>query len=80
MLEMVETLEQRILDGFELIPSGSTGKVAAALFKYNLVALRVFSGLPEGVSEVHAPTLQLLWVVGRHVGKLPEDVKVCGVS
>lgn len=36
--------------------------------------------LPEGVSEVHAPPLQLLGVVRRHVGKLPEDVEVRGVS
>lgn len=36
--------------------------------------------LPEGVSEVHTPSLQLLWVVGRHVGELSEDVEVRGVS
>lgn len=34
---------------------------------------------PEGVAEVHAPAFQLLGVVGRHVGKLPEDVEVRGV-
>lgn len=53
-------------------------KVAAALFKYVTVFLP--GGLPEGVPEVHTPSFQLLRVVGRHVGKLPEDVKVCGVS
>lgn len=36
--------------------------------------------LPEGVSEVHTPSLQLLRVVGRHVGELSEDVEVRGVS
>lgn len=35
--------------------------------------------LPEGVSEVHTPPLQLLGVVRRHVGELPEDVQVGGV-
>lgn len=35
---------------------------------------------PEGVAEVHAPPFQLLGVVRRHVGKLPEDVEVRGVS
>lgn len=37
-------------------------------------------GLPEGVSEVHTPPFQLFGVVRRHVGKLPEDVEVRGVS
>lgn len=36
--------------------------------------------LPEGVSEVHTPPFQLLGVVRRHVGELPEDVQVRGVS
>lgn len=39
-----------------------------------------FSRSPEGVSEEHAPPLQLVGVVRRHVGKLPEDVEVRGVS
>lgn len=37
-------------------------------------------GLPEGVSEVNTPSLQLLRVVGRHVGEFSEDVEVRGVS
>ena len=36
--------------------------------------------LPEGVSEVHAPSLQLLGIVRGHVGKFSEDVQVRGVS
>lgn len=37
-------------------------------------------GLPEGVSEVDAPSLELLGVVRGHVGEFPEDVQVRGVS
>lgn len=55
-------------------------KVAAALFKYMMLFLPRRLGLPEGVSKVHAPSFQLLWVVGGHVGKFSEDVKVRGVS
>lgn len=50
-------------------------------FKYVfLLPLQMLVGLPEGVSEMHTPSLQLLWVVGCHVGKFSEDVEVCGVS
>lgn len=45
-----------------------------------LQAAGSWAELPEGVSEVHTPSLQLLWVVGRHVGELSEDVEVRGVS
>lgn len=45
-----------------------------------VLAFAPWGGSPEGVPEVHAPPLQLLGVVGRHVGKLPEDVQVGGVS
>lgn len=52
--------------------------VASEQFK-RLLWFRV-GGLPEGVSEVHTPPFQLFGVVRRHVGKLPEDVEVRGVS
>lgn len=45
-----------------------------------IVGLHRVGALPEGVSEVHTPPIQLLGVVRRHVGKLPEDVEVRGVS
>lgn len=44
------------------------------------VPLWTQGGLPEGVSEVNTPSLQLLRVVGRHVGEFSEDVEVRGVS
>lgn len=57
------------------------GKWLLALFKYYVFCpLQTLGGLPEGVSEVHTPPFQLLWVVWCHVGKFPEDVKVCGVT
>lgn len=45
-----------------------------------LLSGRPLGGLPEGVSEVNAPSLELLRVVGGHVGEFSEDVEVCGVS
>lgn len=51
----------------------------AAFFKYFL-PLSTLEGLPEGVSEVQTPSFQLFWVVGSHVRKFSEDVKVRGVS
>lgn len=47
---------------------------------WGVAPLQMLGGLPEGVPEVHTPSLQLLWVVGRHVGELSEDVQVGGVS
>lgn len=47
---------------------------------WSLVSGRPLGGLPEGVSEVNAPSLELLRVVGGHVGEFSEDVEVCGVS
>ncbi|TNN50760.1 hypothetical protein EYF80_039025 [Liparis tanakae] len=42
----------------------------------------LIDGLSERVPEMHTPSLQLLRVVGRHVGKFSEDVETvthCGV-
>lgn len=55
-------------------------KVTVALFKYDLPDISSIRGLPEGVSEMYTPPLQLLWVVGGHVRKLSEDVQVSSVS
>lgn len=38
-------------------------KVTVALFKYDLPDISSIRGLPEGVSEMYTPPLQLLWVV-----------------
>lgn len=45
-----------------------------------LLGGRPLGGLPEGVSEMDTPSLELLRVVGGHVGEFSEDVEVCGVS
>lgn len=36
--------------------------------------------LPEGVPEVNAPPFQLFRIVGCHMGKLAENIQVCGVT
>lgn len=38
-------------------------KVTVALFKYDFPDISSLRGLPERVSEMHTPPLQLLWVV-----------------
>lgn len=66
---------------WRLLKSSPTDILGPGTFQVcELVGAQTVGGLPEGVSEVHAPPFQLLGVVGRHVGKLPEDVEICGVS
>lgn len=46
----------------------------------NRLLMDIMMQLPEGVTEVNAPPFQLLRIVGCHMGKLTENIQVCGVT